>query len=357
MKYIRHIHILCSFFLIFNLSNGQNGMVAHWSFDSISGDQFIDHVTNQEGGTIYGCKSVPGVVGNALEFDGVDDFVRIPGVGQLPPELFSNLSEGSISVWFRVENIPTIKGIRPIFYYGREFACEFFDAANEGLIIEVGHSPIHAGSKRLYFTQWTNGCTLPSFCYNSGKGMVQGQWYHYVAVVGSNYNTGFLNGELMTDRHYNFGNSNTHEFFSDALAHENLMIGRGYWDSNEMFFMGTIDEIKIFDHALLQEEVDLLYLEGNPLAVTEQERGDNNFKLYPNPASEIVNMDIPDSIKSELTFSVFKTNGELVFQLNLKKPDNGNTIEIDVSRLSKGLYLYTIKSNDQNLDSDKLIIQ
>lgn len=356
MKLLNILFLLC-YFSLYNISSAQDGLVAHWSFDSISNNRFIDHVTEQLGGTVYGCQLIPGVVVNALEFDGVDDFARIPGESNLPPALFSNLAEGSISVWFKVEQIPTIHGIRPIFYYGREFACEFFDAANEGLIIEVGHSPIHAGSKRLYFTQWTNGCTLPSFCYDSGKGMVQGKWYHYVAVVGSNFNTGYLNGELMTDRHYNFGNANTHEFFSDALAHENLMIGKGYWDANEMFFKGAIDEIKIFDHALSQVDVDLLYLEGNPLAVSEQEGGDTNFKVYPNPASEKINMDIPDSIKSELTFSVFKTNGELVFHRNLIKPTKGNTVEIDVRNLSKGLYLYTTKNNDQVLDSDKLIIQ
>lgn len=356
MKQLKLVLIICSF-LVFELTNAQNGLVAHWSFDSIYNNHFIDHTSGQLGGTVYGCQSVPGVVGNALEFDGVDDYARIPGNGMLPPEIFLSLTEGSISVWFRVEKIPTINGIRPIFYYGREFSCEFFDAANEGLIIEVGHSPIHAGSKRLYFTQWTNGCTFPSFCYDSGKGIVQGKWYHYVAVVGSNFNTGYLNGELMTDRHYNFGNTSTHEFFSDALSPENLMIGRGYWDSNEMFFQGTIDEIKVFDHALIQEEVDILYLEGNPLSVSEQVRGNNIFKVYPNPATEKINLDIPDSLDSELTFSVYKTNGAFVFQSRLIKPTKGNTIIIDVRNLSKGLYLFTIKNNDQILDSDKLVIQ
>jgi len=356
MKHIKLVLIACSF-LIFELTNAQKGLVAHWSFDSISNNKFMDHVTNQIGGTVFGCQSIPGVIGNALAFDGIDDFARIPGEGQLPPENFSTLSEGSISVWFKVENIPTINGIRPIFYYGREFGCDFFDAANEGLIIEVGHSPIHAGSKRLYFTQWTNGCTFPSFCYDSGMGMVQGNWYHYVAIVGSNFNTGYLNGELMIDRHYNFGNSKTHEFFSDALSPENLSIGRGYWDSNEMYFQGAIDEIKVFDHALTQEEVDVLYLEGNPLSIFEQQRGENNFKIYPNPANEELNLDIPDYIKSELSFSIYKTNGEFVFQTNLLKPTKGNTVVINVSSLSKGSYLYTIKDNDQVLDSDKLIIQ
>ena len=354
MKQTKLLLILCGL-LVFELSNAQDGLVAHWSFDSISNSQFIDHVTNQMAGTVYGCQSVPGPVGNALGFDGLDDYARIPGNGILPPAVFSGLSEGSISVWFRVDNIPTINGIRPIFYYGREFACDFFDAANEGLIIEVGHAPIHAGSKRLYFTQWTNGCTLPSFCYDSGKGMVQGKWYHYVAVVGSNFNTGYLNGQIMTDRHYNFGNSNTHEFFSDALSPENLMIGKGYWDSNEMFFMGAIDEIKVFDHPLTQEEVDLLYMEGNPLSVFQQEGDNSAMSIYPNPASEKLNLDISRYFNNPLTFSIYSSTGVLVYQLKIIESSKSTTI--DLSSLSKGLYFYTLKEGSRIVNTNKLIIQ
>jgi len=354
MKRIKLLLILCGL-LIFELSNAQDGLVAHWSFDSISNNQFIDHVTNQTGGTVYGCQSVPGPVGNALDFDGLDDYARIPGDGILPPIVLSGLSEGSISVWFRVDNIPTISGIRPIFYYGREFGCDFFDAANEGLIIEVGHAPIHAGSKRLYFTMWTNGCTYPSFCYNSGSSMVQGEWYHYVAVVGSNFNTGYLNGQIMTDRHYNFGNSSTHEFFSDALAHENLMIGRGYWDSKEMFFKGAIDEVKIFDHALTQEEVDVLYLEGNPLSISLQDGDNNAITVYPNPANENISLNIPNYFNKQLTFIVYSSTGVLVYQSKVSGINKTNTI--DLSSLPKGIYFYTLKEGSRILNTDKLIIQ
>lgn len=354
MKLAKLVLILCSL-LVFTLSNAQNGLVAHWSFDSISNNQFVDHVTNQTGGTVYGCQSVPGPVGNALGFDGLDDYARVPGDGLPPPAVLSELSEGSISVWFKVENIPMTFGIMPIFYYGRENACNFFDAANEGLIIEVGHSPIHNGSRRLYFTEWTNGCTYPSFCYDSGNPITEGQWYHYVAVVGSDFNTGYLNGQLMTDRHYNFGNSNTHEFFSDALAHENLWIGRGYWDTDDMFFEGAIDEVKIFDHALTQEEVELLYLEGNPLSIVLQNGDITKTFLYPNPAGEIINLDIPNYIDKPLTFEVYSIAGELVYQSKVSEINKTNTI--DLSDLPKGIYFYTLIEGSRILSSDKLIIQ
>ena len=47
---------------------------------------------------------------------------------------------------------------------------------------------------------WMNGCTYPSFCYDSWNAIIEGRWYHYVAVVGSNFNTGYLNGQLMKSK-------------------------------------------------------------------------------------------------------------------------------------------------------------
>ncbi|MEA3443345.1 MAG: LamG-like jellyroll fold domain-containing protein [Bacteroidota bacterium] len=355
MKLIKNLFVLCSL-LIITVSYAQNGLVAHWSFDSISNDKFIDHVTNQIGGRVYGCQSVPGPVGNALDFDGLDDYVRIPGDSLAPPSVLAALSEGSISVWFRVDSIPTTYGIMPIFYYGNENACNFFDAANEGLIIEVGHSPIHYGSKRLYFTIWSNGCTLPSFCYDSWIPIIEGQWYHFVAVVGSNFNTGYLNGELMTYRHYNFGNANTHQFFSDALAHENLWIGRGHWDTNDMYFKGAIDEVKIFDHAVTQQEVDTLYLEGSLITSVSQNRDENpEIFIYPNPASETLLLDIPSSFDKQLTFMIYNSTGILVYKLAAS--DINETNIIDISNLQKGLYFYTLKENSVIIKTDLLIIQ
>jgi hypothetical protein len=72
---------------------------------------------------------------------------------------------------------------------------------------ELGHSPVHPASEFLYFTIWKNGCTVPSFCYDSNSEIPTGVWHHFVAVVGEDYNTGYLNGEEMTNRWYNFGNS------------------------------------------------------------------------------------------------------------------------------------------------------
>jgi len=206
-------------------------------------------------GLIRGATWTAGPSGFALEFDGVDDYVE---VADLPP--VSSLGEGSISVWFRADNIPTVRGILPIFYYGSRDSCSnMFDAANRGLIVELGHSPVHYGSKRLYFTIFANGCSYPSFCYDSGDPISQGEWHHFVAVVGESYNTGFLDGVEMNARRYNFGSSAYSQFFEDAVAHEVLWIGKGFWDAEPVYFDGAIDDVRIYDRALSAQEVSEFY--------------------------------------------------------------------------------------------------
>lgn len=234
--------------------NITEGLLAHWAFMEAGGTDLRDSVNNHHG-EIYGAKRELG----ALVFDGVDDFVEVK-----PPFYFEEQSKGSISVWFKVNRIPTDNGIMPIFYYGAKDPCtNMFDAANQGIIIEVGHSPVHRQSKRLYFTMWSNGCNLPSFCFDSNDPIIEGQWYHFVGIVGEEYNTGYLNGKEMENRRYNFGSKNTTEFFSDTVVDEVLWIGKGFWDSEEMYYDGMIGEIRIYDRPLSSQEVQELFNVGS----------------------------------------------------------------------------------------------
>lgn len=357
MKLIKSILFSCIVLLSASRLNAQDGLVAHWSFDTIVADQFYDHVTNEVAGTIYRVESVPGKIGMALEFNGSNAYARIPADGEAPPSKFSKLEKGSISLWFRIDYIPVDYGIAPIFYYGRNTACNFYDAANEGLIFEVGHSPIHNGSRRLYFTTWANGCTFPSFCYDSWDPIIIGIWYHYVAVVGEDFNTGYLNGEEMVDRRYNFGDPTSHEFFSIARSHETLWLGRGYWNTDDMYFDGAIDEIRIFDYPLTQAEVDSLFEEGeNPITSTPVTGSEDiDIFLYPNPAHETIHLDFSQQTNKALTFRIFDQVGKMVFQTSISGSDQSATI--DLNGLPKGLYIYALEDESKILKTDKLLLK
>jgi len=201
-------------------------LVGHWSFDEQEGNIIIDHSTFKSNGEIKGLpKRVAGIIGNGcLELDGKGDYIEISENGKTPSQL-NNLGKGSISIWFNARNIPVGTNILPVFYYGSKKGCaNMKDASNEGLIISLAHGEIDHESQGIYFTVFNNPCEYPSICFDSQadndpdnkQGLIlEGEWYHFVAVVGENFNTGYLNGEEIHYRSYNF--SDAEDLVQDGL--------------------------------------------------------------------------------------------------------------------------------------------
>jgi hypothetical protein len=98
-------------------------------------------------------------------------------------------------------------------------------------------------------------------------------WYHFVGVVGADYNTGFLNGNEMIGRRYNVGTQPTdHVWFGDLNSPLYCSTGRGILgtQTNWNYFDGQIDEIRLYDGPLGAAEVTRLYAQAF-------EPGDANF--------------------------------------------------------------------------------
>jgi hypothetical protein len=141
-----------------------------------------------------------------------------------------------------------------LFYFGEAQT----GTPHNSLIIEIGHGGgTNPGNRKLYFT-----VVNQSFCYDSGVQLMENTWYHFVAVVRENGNTGFLNGIEMKERNYNLGsNSNYSAFFNDVPVRELLSLGYGrYGQENPFFtFKGSIDEVRIYDRPLHATDIKELY--------------------------------------------------------------------------------------------------
>ncbi len=330
----------------------QDSLIGYWSFDNITNDVFIDESNNNNNGTTIGAYSNLGIKGSALTFDGNNHYAKITTDGVNPPQVLKSLGTGTISVWFKVNYIPIENGIAPIFYYGSTEKCDFFDAANQGLIIEVGHSPVHYGSERLYFTIWKNGCTYPSFCFDSGKPITAGHWYHFVAVVGEDFNTGYLNGREMAGRIYNFGNSSYSQFFEDALVHEELWLGKGHWDRTTQFFNGQIDELKIFNEPLTASQILDLYNEVVVTSSNEFNHAREQVYIYPNPATDVLNLDLSQlNLKIEEVGLVNPAGQKTI----INSPIQSN--QINLNDITPGIYNLVLKGTNGIINQKVLIIK
>jgi len=67
----------------------------------------------------------------------------------------------------------------------------------------------------------------------------------------------------------------------------------------------------------------------------------DNFILYPNPASEMVQISFPNSEHTINKVTITDALGRIVFQENFENSQGGN-INIFLSQLSKGAYYVSI---------------
>ncbi|WP_456428504.1 LamG domain-containing protein [Rhodocaloribacter sp.] len=231
----------------------EDGLVVDYPFDEGAGTVLHDHTPNHINGIVEGGRWTQGVVGPyALQFRGRGRVEAPKSTGVLTT--VGRLPKGSISVWFKYEGIARGATIAPILYLG--------DAAGQNsLIIEVGH-PAPEDRQKLYFTVSVKGEAVQ--CFDSNAPLKPGQWVHFVAVVGDRFNTGYLNGREMVNRHYNAGDSSSHLFFASVPLPDLFTLGYGAAAVDDRFtsLMGALDEVRIYDRPLSAAEVRALYALG-----------------------------------------------------------------------------------------------
>lgn len=97
--------------------------------------------------------------------------------------------------------------------------------------------------------------------------------------------------------------------------------------------------------------IDLLEERFLPLASSTDYRSE--FKMYPNPASDLVVLEIP--VMGEHTISVLDLSGKVVYS-RTDSPAT-NKVELNLSGLPKGTYLVLVESGSKLLSRQKLILR
>jgi hypothetical protein len=87
-------------------------------------------------------------------------------------------------------------------------------------------------------------------------------------------------------------------------------------------------------------------------SVSEFDRVKTSFRFYPNPASDIVTLNIDNVNNADLTLNIYNVIGKLVRYETLRQ----NQRQINIGYLSNGIYMVEIKSKEWS-ENQKLIIQ
>jgi hypothetical protein len=200
-------------------------------FDEGSGDVAFDISGNGNDGTINGAQSVPGVGGSALEFDGVDDYVQTP-ITDVPVD-------GTVMAW-----VNTILGdVRQ---------AVFSSHNNEEFRLQLNYRPGTGGPTRGLLGLNVLYGTLTASA-DIGSEMYDGSWHH-VAFVWEGASPGIIKAYWDgQEKPVTYGSQNAWEGnYNRTAVH---VIGREDLNNNNYFFAGQIDDVRMYDHALSEIEI------------------------------------------------------------------------------------------------------
>jgi hypothetical protein len=90
--------------------------------------------------------------------------------------------------------------------------------------------------------------------------------------------------------------------------------------------------------------------------VSVEEIGLTNFKIFPNPSSDLFNISFSSNRAQDLRVRVLNSNSEEVMIIELNQYKGEYTKQINLTNNAKGIYFLEIKTNDGVINK-KLILQ
>lgn len=215
------------------VSKDTDGLVGYWTFNGADMDwsaataEVLDRSgRGNNGDAVNGLKAIKGVSGQALSFDGADDYVKTSSV-------ISINTTYTTSVWFKYTGG---SGLRTIFHRGDANSCYY--------------EPYFAVDASSNLKVKVSGCGDSGLIDNS-YALAENNWYNAILVVNGNSQTLYINGNQAAIA------SRTPNNDTDWVA----VMGARSVPSDELF-TGLIDEVRVYNRALSADEVLNLYQTG-----------------------------------------------------------------------------------------------
>ena len=237
-----------------------DGLVSYWTFDKgyIVNDTLKD-VWGDNNGTLVGNpKVVPGQVGEALEFDGVDDFVNLTTLG----DFGGQIGTSSFEAWIKTSN--KTDWMTLINTHGAK--CPSWGIELNGRNNEFGFE-IMEGTLHYYLdVDYPDREDLRGCVGGSGGtvgGPFDGKWHHIVytndymlnedGMSGNGKIIIYIDGVPSSIGNHGFG-GNSKRGFSPFTAPVYLG-ARKFPGKAQGYFTGMIDEVRFYDRPLTADEV------------------------------------------------------------------------------------------------------
>jgi prepilin-type N-terminal cleavage/methylation domain-containing protein len=206
------------------------GLVGYWTFDEGTGTIAYDYSGNGNNGTLVnGPTWTTGKVGGALSFDGIDDLVNVSDTDSL-----DLTNKGAISFWLYVPS------------WGSNYAPIIMKGTPSLGWCSNAYNPFHI------FNHYTANYIPFSMCSATAINYVvisprpsTGIWHFYVYTFDGSYLKAYLDGVMV---------SSVTQTISMKVDSNPVRIGGG-----NVYFGGTIDDVRIYNRALSDSEIKALY--------------------------------------------------------------------------------------------------
>jgi hypothetical protein len=222
----------------------KNGLVGYWSFDGkdMSGNIAYDRSGQNNNGTLTnGPVRTEGKLGQALNFDGVNDYAATPVTTNFGSSIIT------VSFWLNFDHFSNLDDVTIL-----ELSDDFnsFDNAFAFLPNDVDGS-FHVG---IQSSAGVNKYREESFTRPSA-----GSFHHYAAILDNSTNTGdvtvYVDGVLQNTIITQNTKDSSGNFATDLLY---FMSRAG----TSAFGKGVMDDIRVYNRALSADEIKRLYRMG-----------------------------------------------------------------------------------------------
>jgi chitodextrinase len=312
------------------LDTGELGLVAHYPFDGDANDATpYDNHGAIGGDPVFEESTHPlGAGGQNIKFDGDGDSVLVNNAIQLISDF------ATVSFWIRVDGQNPSDGEAYILNFGNW---------DQRWKISLPSSHL-----KIVWTTNGNNVQFPSFIsdMDSGDGneMVIDFWWYVTMVHDGEKDLIYVNGDLAnskpvdtklnsTARDFGIGNNST---------------------SGGQYFIGGLDNVKLYNRALSAEEVTKLYTNGTTGIYDFAFIENGDIKLTPNPTSDILNIDHSFEAKNNVQVRILDNMGRQWGMINpaINEIKSGK-FTVNVHNYPTGLYYVNFIVDGKNIGSLK----
>jgi chitodextrinase len=304
------------------------GLVAWYPFEDNANDAtpYFNHGVIGGDPTFQNVTDRPNASGRNIVFNGADS-VLVPNAVQLISDY------ASIGFWVRVDDINIADA--------ESYIMTFGSWSERWKISLPQHlKPVFTtNSKNAQFTNF-----ISDMDSGDGNEVSQGFWWYVTMVHDGEFDIIYVDG-VEANRKPVLGTLNS--------TGRPLGIGNNAIDGGQ-YFLGALDEIKIYNKALSSDEISSLYTNGTTGTneyVAEELKGTLK-NVFPNPATNVVNLEHSLPLNEELLIRVFDQRGRQVDAIRLAVGTiPAEIIQVDVNNYAQGLYFMNCISGGKNAGS------